>query len=84
VFRFHGVPPFAWRDVAVRLGLARSPSRLWPDFGVTRRVQYGEYNHLRGFNTVEDSIWKARNESSAHFTVNLPKHFRIALDGFKR
>ena len=39
--------------------LARGPSRFGPDFGVTGRVQYCEYNHLPGFNTVENSVGEA-------------------------
>jgi len=60
--------------------LARSPSRLWPDFRITSGMQDCEYDHALGFDTVKDSIREARNKGATHFAVDTRKHLWIAVN----
>jgi hypothetical protein len=46
-------------------------------------VQHPEENDPPGFNAVEDSVRKLRNERAPHITVDLREHLRIVFDGIK-
>lgn len=64
--------------------LARSPSRLWPEFWITSCMQHCKYDDALGFDSVEDSVREARYEGAAHLAVDARKYFWIALDGIER
>ena len=64
--------------------LARSPSRLRPEFRITSGIQDGkDYNALR-FDTEEDGVWEFRNEGAPHLAVYTRKYFWIALNCVER
>ncbi len=64
--------------------LARDLSRLRPDFRITGCVQDCEYHNALGFDSVEDSVGKPRDNCTTHFPVDTREDVRKTLYGVKR